>query len=112
MSREGYVAIVNKWDSTAETMVCHIDRANTTRGLFTERGDRRNSMGVLDMPCIEIRFSRLVRDTQRQLRQWTDVMERRDRIDLAREAELSGELKDKWNAMLNRHNFYPVTRSK
>ena len=107
LGREGFVAIINRYSDKNEVMICAKDRCNATVGLFTVRYERSSSMGKLDMPCVQIRSSKLIRDTERQLRQWTDAMERKDRIDASREAELSGEMREKFKSMCNRHNFFP-----
>jgi hypothetical protein len=106
MEREGYFAKLYVWENTRECMMTHITKENSTYGLITLRSKKYNSMGEFNSPIYNIRASRIIRDTERFMRRFTDIQDRQKAVDESRLNEMRWELKDKFKAMLNRHNFY------
>jgi hypothetical protein len=106
MEREGYFAKLYVWENTRECMMTHIDRVNSTSGLFTLRMKRNNLMGEFNSPIYNVRASRIIRDTERMLRRFTEPQDKQKAIDAARSQEMRAEIKDKFKAMLNRNMFF------
>lgn len=106
MARAGYAARIQRWEDRDECMLTHITRGISTRGGISIRARRYNVMGEFDSPVYNIRASRIIRDTARMLREWTDPVQRQRITDAARQSEMRAELKDKFRAMVNRNNFF------
>lgn len=106
MKREGFAARLYQWENKTECMLTHVDRVNSTRGVITLRSNRNNMMGEFNSPIYNVRASRIIRDTERMLRMFMEPQERQKIVDSARQAEMRAELKDKFRAMCNRHNFF------
>lgn len=106
MEREGYFAKLYVWEDKRECMMTHIDRVNSTFGQFTLRIKRNNMMGEFNSPIYNIRASRIIRDTERMLRRFTDIQDKQKAVDEARIQEMRDEVKDKFKAMLNRNMFF------
>lgn len=96
-----------RWENKNECMITNVERVNKTIGIITQRTNRYNSMGEFNSPVYNIRASKIIRDTENMLRRFTDPVERQKILDTARNMEMREEIKDKWRAMVNRHNFFP-----
>jgi len=106
MEREGYMAKLYVWENKKECMLTHIDKVNNTSGFITLRVKRNNLMGEFNSPIYNIRASRIIRDTERMLRRFTDIQDKQKAVDAARMSEMRAEIKDKFRAMLNRNMFF------
>ena len=106
MEKEGYFAKLYRWENKTECMLCHITKENSTYGLVTLRAKKFNLMGEFNSPIYNIRASRIIRDTERMLRRFTDVQDKQKAVDESRVQEMRAELKDKFKAMLNRNMFF------
>ena len=106
MEREGYMAKLYVWADKKECMLTHIDKVNNTSGFITLRVKRNNLMGEFNSPIYNIRASRIIRDTERMLRRFTDIQDKQKAVDAARMSEMRAEIKDKFRAMLNRNMFF------
>jgi hypothetical protein len=106
MSREGYLATIHRSSDRVEVIICHLDRAYNTMGNYSLRAHRNNLMGPFNSPVYDIRASRIMRDTARALRAFTDPVERQRAADAARSAEMRAEMRDKYRAMMNRDFFF------
>ena len=108
MVREAiYKTRIMRWENKNECMITNVERVNKTIGIITQRTNRYNSMGEFNSPVYNIRASKIIRDTENMLRRFTDPVERQKILDTARNMEMREEIKDKWRAMVNRHNFFP-----
>jgi hypothetical protein len=82
---------------------CNSRQSWHTDGQFSIIVDTPGVMSEIDCPVTEFRASKIVRDTESQLRQWTDALNRQKIVDAARTAEMRAEMRDKFRAMANRH---------
>ncbi len=108
MEREKiYFCKLLKWENKNEAMITNVERVNNSFGFYTLRINKHNLMGEFNSPIYNVRASKAIRDMDRFLRLFKDPQERQNAMDNARMQEMRNEMKDKWYAMLNRHNFFP-----
>ena len=74
-----------------------------TAGQFSEIIPAPGVMSEIDCPVLEFRDSKLIRDTEVQIKRWSDAVNRQAVLDAARTAEMRAEMRDKFRAMANRH---------